>query len=123
MTTNTSVANQWIKRLPFAMILLAVIAALTFAFLNNQPVVRFGSSVTGSDTNIQSSIEADAARYTAMAEFYTSQREGIQLGIEANAAQYTAMAEFYSAWRDAFKQTHEADAARYTAMAKFYSGK
>jgi len=123
MSTNTTVANQWIKRLPFAVILLALVFTLTFAFLNLQPAVRFGSPGTGSESGIQSGIEADAARYTGMAEFYAAQREGIQMGIDANAAQYTAMGASYSAWREALRQVHEADAARYTAMAKYYTGK
>lgn len=123
MSTNTTFVNQWIKRLPIALILLAVVMALSYAFVNLQPVVRFGSVGTTYESSIQSGIDADAARYTAMADFYTAKRKSIQFGIDANAAQYTAMAVSYSAWRDALKQIHDADAARYSAMAKYYTEK
>jgi len=148
MSTNTTVAHNWIKLLPFAVILLAVALTLSLVFANSQPVVRLGSPVSGSESSIQRGIEADAARYTAMAEYYNAQKESVALGIQADAARYTAMTDFYPAWResldrvhetdaarytgmsafyaewmDGFRQVHEADAARYTAMAKYYSGK
>ena len=124
MSTNTSVTHhQWTKFLPFVVILLAAAMILTFAFLNVQPAVRLGSAGTFSENSLQRGIDADAARYTAMAKFYTVQNESIGLGIESDAARYTSMATFYSAWRNELRQTHEADAARYTAMAEYYMGK
>jgi len=148
MSTNTTVVNQWIKRLPFAVILLAVVLTLSLTLANIQPVVRFGSAAPVSESSIKSGIEADTARYTAMAEYYIAQKESVALGIQADAARYTAMTAFYPAWRESLnrvyavdaarytamttfyaawrndlKQVHEADAARYTAMAKYYAGK
>lgn len=123
MSTNTTFVNQWVKRLPIALILLAVVLTLSYAFVNLQPVVRFGSSGTTIESGIQHGINADAARYTAMAKYYADQAESVRLGVQADAVRYTNMVDFYSAWRDELRLIHEADAARYTAMAKFYTGK
>ena len=121
MSTNTTVAHNWIKLLPFAVILLAVALTLSLVFANVQPVVRFGSPVSGNEATIQRGIEADAARYTAMAEYYTAQKESVALGIQADAARYIAMTGFYPAWRESLDRVHETDAARYTAMTTFYT--
>jgi len=123
MSTNTTFVNQWIKRLPFAMILLVIVLSLSYAFVNLQPVVRLGSAGTSYESNIQRGINADAARYTALAKYYIDQAESVRIGIQADAARYTAMAEFYSVWRDELKLIHDADTARYTAMAKYYTTK
>ena len=120
MSTNTHAANQWIKRLPFAVILLAVALTLSLVFANIQPVVRFGSVGTVNESSIQRGIEADAARYTAMANAYLAQKEAVQRGIEADAARYTAMANAYLAQKEADQRGIQADAARYTALANVY---
>jgi len=120
MSTNTTYVNQWIKRLPFAVILLAIVLTLSYAFVNLQPVVRLGSAGTSYESNIQGGINADAARYTALAKYYIDQAENVRRGIQTDAARYTAMTEFYSAWRDELRLIHEADTARYTAMAKYH---
>ncbi|NJC97526.1 MAG: hypothetical protein C3F07_15490 [Anaerolineales bacterium] len=123
MSTNTTLINHWIKRLPFAVILLALVFTLIFAFLTLQPAVSFGSAVAPNDPSVRLGIEADAARYTAMAEFYPAWRNDLKQVHKVNAARYTAMTEFYSAWRDSLHRVHEVDAARYTAMAEYYAGK
>jgi hypothetical protein len=51
-----------------------------------------------SGDSLQRGREADAARYTAMAEYYTAEDGAdLQRGREADAARYTAMAEYYAA--------------------------
>jgi len=66
---------------------------------------------------------ADAARYTAMAEFFAAKEAaGIQRSHAADAARYTAMAEFFAAKEAAgIQRSRAADAARYNAMAKHYT--
>ena len=123
MSTNTTFVNQWIKRLSFAVILLVIVLSMSYAFVNLQSVVRFGSSGTSYESNVQRGINADAARYTALAKYYIDQAESVRLGIQTDAARYTAMTEFYSVWRDELRLIHEADTARYTAMAKYYTTK
>jgi len=72
--------------------------------------------------NIQRGRDADAARYTAMAKPFTTLQDSVQLGREADAARYTAMAEFFAAKEAAsIQRGRAADAARYTAMAKLYA--
>jgi hypothetical protein len=65
-------------------------------------VVSAFSLVTITNENNRASLqrgrEADAARYTAMAKYYTA-KDGadLQRGRDADAARYTAMAEYYAA--------------------------
>jgi hypothetical protein len=120
MSTNSTVANQWIKRLPFAVILLAAVLTLSLIFANHQPVVRFGLSAPVNESAAQRAINADAARYTAMAEAYLAREAAALRGINADAARYTAMAEAYLAREAATLRGISADAARYTAMAEAY---
>jgi hypothetical protein len=42
-----------------------------------------------------SAVDASAARYVAMGEFYTAQAEARQRAINADAARLTALAEYY----------------------------
>jgi hypothetical protein len=95
MSANTHVVNKWIKRFPFVMITLAVVVVLSYLVIAPLPTLRLDTSVSGSESSIQRGIEADAARYTAMAKFYAEQKDSIRLGIEADAARYTAMAKYY----------------------------
>ena len=123
MSTNTTVSHTWIKLLPFAVILLAVALVLSFAFSNYQPVIRFGSPASGRETGIQRGMEADAARYTAMAEYYAAKEAaGVPVNYAADTARYNAMAEYFAA-KDAaiIQRARAADAARYTAMAEYYA--
>ena len=123
MSTNTTVSHPWIKFLPFAVILLAVALTLSLAVANLQPVVRFGSPASGSESSIQRSMEAYAARYTAMAEYYAA-KEGASVPVNhaADAARYNAMAEYFAAKEAAnIQRGRAADAARYTAMAEYYA--
>ncbi len=73
--------------------------------------------------NLQRGREADAARYNAMAKYYTAEEGAdLQRGREADAARYTAMAGYYTAEEGAdLQRGREADAARYTAMADYYA--
>jgi hypothetical protein len=91
MSTNSTVANQWIKRLPFAVILLAAVLTLSLIFANHQPVVRFGLSAPVNESAAQRAINADAARYTAMAEAYLAREAAALRGINADAARYTGL--------------------------------
>ena len=50
--------------------------------------------------NLQQSLDADAARYTAMAEFYNADAISIQSGLDADAARYTGMAKYYMSERN-----------------------
>lgn len=123
MSTNTTVAHSWIKFLPFAVILLAVALTLSLIFANLQPGVRFGSPASGSESSIQRGMEADAARYTAMAEYFAAKEAaGIPVDHTADAARYNAMAEYFAAKDIAsIEHSRAADAARYSAMAEAYS--
>ena len=74
------------------------------------------------NASLQRSRDNDAARYTAMAEYYVAYNgANLQRGGEADAARYTAMAKYYVAHNSAdLQRGREADAARYTAMAKYF---
>lgn len=123
MSTNTPVVNKWIKGVPFALILLAVGLILSYMIVNPLPATPWNAPVHENGSSIQRGLEADAARYTAMAEFYTAQEASIQRGLEADATRYTAMAQYYATLNDSIQRSLESDAARYTAMAQYYTEK
>jgi hypothetical protein len=123
MSTHAShTVNRWVKWLPFAVILLAAGLLLSYVVIA-PPSINWGASNVDAVSSLQRVHEADAARYTAMAEYYSALQDPFVRVHEADAARYTAMAEYYSAWREELNRIHEADAARYTAMAKYYSEK
>jgi 2-oxo-4-hydroxy-4-carboxy--5-ureidoimidazoline (OHCU) decarboxylase len=97
----------------FGIIGALVVSAFSLVAINNN----------NNKAGLQRGREADAARYTAMAESYAAQDgAGLQRGREADAARYTAMAVSYAAQDGAgLQRGREADAARYTAMAESYA--
>jgi hypothetical protein len=63
----------------------------------------------------QASIDADAARYAALGNYY---QDGIQRGIDADAARYAALGNYY---QDGIQRGIDADAARYAALGRYYA--
>lgn len=102
---------------------LLILALLLWAFAAVSPVAA-------SSDPIQQAIDADAARYQALGEFYLAQGDGSPLaasqqGIDADAARYQALGEFYLAQAEgepvaALQRGIDADAARYQALGEFY---
>ena len=123
MSTTTPVTEKWTKGFPIVLIILAIGLVLSYLLISPLPVNLSSASVSTTGSNFETSLEADAARYTAMAEFYAAKAEHIQQGLEADAARYTAMAEFYNASAASIQHGLEADAARYTDMANYYMNK
>lgn len=76
---------------------------------------------------LERSRAADAARWTAMGEYYQNRAEAGNLthSRTADAARWTAMAEYYQKLANAEAQNlaraRAADAARWTAMADYYA--
>ena len=120
MSTNTPVANRWTKGYTFTLIAVTIGLILSYLLIVPLPATFTAATVSGSESAIQLGLEADAIRYTTMAEFYAAQAESIQHSLSADAARYTAMAQYYTA---PFQRSLDADAARYTAMAEYYMTK
>jgi hypothetical protein len=125
MSANSPVVKRWFKRFLVAMTILAVGLIVNILVITPPPAeTQSAAVVTENEDSLQSGIEADAARYTAMAEYYAAKNDGLQRSIDASAARYTAMAEYYAAKEeDRIRRSIEADAARYTAMAEYYAAK
>jgi hypothetical protein len=70
----------------------AMAAVLLVALLLGALV--FATISSAEEDGIQRGIEADAARYTALGNYY--QEDGIQRGIESDAARYTALGRYYA---------------------------
>jgi len=121
MSTTVPTTNKWIKRTPITLLVLAIIGTLSLLVIAPLPINLPSFSASKPESSVQLGLEADAARYTAMAEHFLGQKASIQAGIEADAARYTAMAEYFTG--QSVLAGIEADSARYTAMAKFYSEK
>ena len=117
MSTTIPTTNKWIKRTPITLLVVAITVALSFMVL--PPLSINLPSVSSS--GIQFGLEADAARYTAMAEHYLGRRASYLAGIESDTARYTAMAKHFTG--QSVLAGIEADAARYTEMARYFANK
>jgi hypothetical protein len=58
-------------------------------------LVNVSASESTAFTNCRA-FEADAARYTGLAAFYTNETNNVQRAFEADAARYTGLAAFYT---------------------------
>ena len=59
-------------------------------------LVNVSASESTAFTNCRA-LEADTARYTGLAAFYTNETSNVQRAFEADAARYTGLAAFYTA--------------------------
>lgn len=66
-------------------------------------------------------LQADAARYTGLAAFYTHESNNVQRTFEADAARYSALAASYTHETNNVQRAIEADAVRYTGLAALYT--
>jgi hypothetical protein len=73
--------------------------------------------IAGNESATLRAVEASAARYNAMAEYYAA--NSTTRAIEASAARYTGLAEYYAA--NSATRAIEASAARYTGLAGYYT--
>ena len=107
-------ANRFFNVLAF--MALALVATLTV-----QEAVAT-SAVLSDTEKAQRAQAADAARWTAMGEYYASVAEVQSRGQAADAARWTAMGEYYRnlAKSQNLDRGWAADAARWTAMAEYY---
>jgi hypothetical protein len=94
-----------------------LVAVLVLAFLASAPARSIESSDPG-----QRAIEADAARWTAMGEFYAAQAQADQRARDAYEARNTALAVHYDAQAAAEQRAMDAYAARLTGQAEHYLG-
>ena len=116
MLSNTFVAHHWFKGFLVAMTILAIGLIPGILMLNAAPVeTGTVDMVIENEANVPPGIEASAARYTALAEYYAARNDSVQRGLSADAARYSALAEHY-----ALQRSQNASAARYTALATHY---
>ena len=121
MSTTVPTTNKWIKRTPITLLVVAITVALSLMVLPPFSINLPSFSSSESTSSIQFGLEADAARYTSMAEHYLGQKAGYLAGIESDTARYTAMAKHFTG--QSVLAGIEADAARYTEMARYYANK
>ena len=116
MSTTVPTSNKWIKRTPITLLILGITLTLSLLVISPPSVNLPSVSYSDSSSSEQLGLEADAARYTAMAEHFLNQNASIQAGLESDTTRYTAMAEYYTG--QSVLAGLQADADRYTAMAK-----
>lgn len=88
------------------------LAATTLVAVLLSAVFAASPGVTAGTDPVERGIEADAARYRALAEFYQAEAgAAIQRGIETQSARYQAMGQYYA---------QQAGAQFYTDVSKFY---
>jgi hypothetical protein len=68
----------------------------------------------------QRTLEADAARYSALATHHLENARVSQRTLEADAARYSALATYHLENARVSQRTREADAARYSALATYH---
>ncbi len=99
MSAHSLVVKQWLKPVVVAMTILAVGLVLSI-LVTTLPTTetRSAAVITEKENSVQRGIDASAARYTAMAEYYAAKEEdSVRRGIDADAARYTAMGTYYAA--------------------------
>jgi uncharacterized membrane protein YqiK len=109
--------------------LLVAVALAVIAILTAQDAIA--TSNVASDQletlGMQKNWMADAARWTAMGEYYQNRAEAGNLAhsLTADAVRWTAMAEYFQKRAQAEAQNlargQAADSARWTAMADYYA--
>lgn len=107
-------ANRFLNLL--VLMALALVATLTV----REAVAT--SAVLSDTEKAQRAQVADAARWTAMGEYYANVSEVQSRGQAADAARWTAMSEYYKnlAKSQNLDRGRAADAARWTAVADYY---
>jgi hypothetical protein len=122
MLVNSPIIKRWFKRFLVATTILAVGSILGVLAITPPPVATQSAVVvTGNGDSLQRGIEANAARYTALAEYYSAEADNLQRTFDADTARYTALAKYYVTEDDDRQRGIDASAARYTALAKYYS--
>jgi hypothetical protein len=109
--------------------LLVAVALAVIAILTAQDAIATSNLASDSleTLGIQKNWTADAARWTAMGEYYQNRAEAgnLTLSRTADTARWTAMAEYYQKLAKAEAQNlaraRAADAARWTAMGEYYA--
>jgi len=72
------------------------------------------------NVDVSPAVEAHSARYTALAEYYTTQTNQ-QQATEAEAARYTGLADYFVAGEVNPQRAIEAESARYTGLAAYFT--
>jgi hypothetical protein len=108
MFSNSFAGKRW-----FTQAVTMLVVGFILGFLVMAPSVAEAQGPA--EDGLQRGYNADAARYTALAEFY-----GVQRGLDASAARYTALAAHYGAIDVGLQRALQADAARYNALAEYY---
>ena len=112
---STALAPAWMA----AAMLTAILLLLAFAVT---------PAAAADEGDIQRGIDAAAARYQALGEFYQAQSESaigsIQRGVDAATARYEAMREYYQGQSEiasgSIQRGIDAATARYEAMREYY---
>ena len=88
--------DSWSKWFPITIVIPAAGVILSYLVITSLPAVSLPVPSVN-DPNILQGSATDAARLTALAEFFAAKEAaGIQRGKIADAARYTAMAMFYA---------------------------
>lgn len=129
MSTNTPVANKWIKQYPFAVVVLSIALVFGYIVITPAPTIsRPVAAVPANTTDVERGMEAYAARYQAMAQAYAAKETASSISIQksrsAEIARLNGIAEIYMTMEAArIQRSWEAYVARYAAMGKQYTSK
>jgi hypothetical protein len=84
MSANSTLVKRWFKRSLVAVGILAV-GLTVVSFVVTPPPAETESAAVVTDS-IERGIDANAARYTALAASYAAEHDALQRGIDASAA-------------------------------------
>jgi hypothetical protein len=124
MSAKSSSVQRWIKRFVVVVIVLAVGSMVGVLAITPRPAeIESAAVVVAEEASMRRSIDAYAARYTGLAEHYTTASHSSPRGMDAYAARYTGMAAQYSPPEDTLQRSRDAYAARLTGLAEDHAAK
>jgi hypothetical protein len=119
MSATATVSKYLFKRRWVSVSVLAV-GLLVGVLVLSSPLASLLSDIVVADTvdSIQRGIDADAARYTALAAQLTSEAASVERGVDASTARYAALGVHFAAENEGIQRGIDASSARYTALAE-----
>ena len=120
MSASLTVGRRWFKRSLVTVTILVVGLIVGTLVIDPSPAETQSPAVTEDEINVQRGLEASAARYSGLAEYYAPRPNSLQRGLEASAARYSGLAGYYTAREDSLQRGLEASAARYAGLAEYY---
>jgi hypothetical protein len=113
---------SWGLLLPIALMALTGCVSTVPEEGEQKQVESAAPAIMANKNEQQQAIEAESARYTALADYFAAGEVSPQRAIEAEAARYSGLASFLTVDDEANRpRAIEAETARYSGLAKYFT--